>query len=348
VRLVYEPGYSKNVSLARIRSHKVFGRSLSVSLNENGPFDLLYCAVPSTDAGLAALGYAQAHSIPLIIDIQDIWPEAFELIFNPPVAGGLAYGLMRRAIGRVYIGADAIVSVSQTYADVAAKYRAAGGAKPTADTAVVYLGTDLARFDSFAESTADIDKPEGELWVAYIGTLGHSYSIEVITDALAVLRGRGAGNIVFKVMGDGPLMLRFKAHAEAAGIRADFTGRLPYPEMVAMLCRSDIAVNPINKGAAQSVINKVGDYAAAGLPVVSTQDNAEYRSLVSEYGIGYNCTPGDAEGVADAIEALAADKDMRSRMGAANRKLAEEHFDRAATYEAIYRLIDDCSYGKAQ
>ena len=43
--------------------------------------------------------------------------------------------------------------------------------------------------------------------------------------------------------------------------------------MVGMLGVCDIAVNSISKGAAQSIINKHGDYAAAGLPVVNTQES---------------------------------------------------------------------------
>ena len=40
---------------------------------------------------------------------------------------------------------------------------------------------------------------------------------------------------------------------------------MSYEDMVQTLVQCDIAVNPIIKGAAQSIINKVGDYAAAGL-----------------------------------------------------------------------------------
>lgn len=47
-------------------------------------------------------------------------------------------------------------------------------------------------------------------------------------------------------------------------IYAEFTGRLSYEKMVGLLCSCDIVVNPINKGAAQSITNKVGDYALSG------------------------------------------------------------------------------------
>jgi len=175
--------------------------------------------------------------------------------------------------------------------------------------------------------------------IAYIGTLGHSYDLGVVIEALAILSARGMRGLKFVVMGDGPLQEKFVALAEERGVDAEFTGRLPYEQMAGRLAGCHIAVNPIAKGAAQSIINKVGDYAAAGLPVVSTQENPEYRALLSGYGAGINCEDCP-ENVADAIELLVRDPAKRKAMGAAGRRLAEERFDRARTYPAIYELID--------
>ena len=72
-------------------------------------------------------------------------------------------------------------------------------------------------------------------------------------------------------MGDGPLKEEFENYAEEKKVDCQFTGRLEYEKMVGLLCSCDIAVNPIKKGSAGSIINKVGDYAAAGLPVINTK-----------------------------------------------------------------------------
>jgi len=52
--------------------------------------------------------------------------------------------------------------------------------------------------------------------------------------------------------------------------------------MVGLLCACQIAINPIKSKSAGSIINKVGDYAAAGLPVINSQENEEYRRLIKE------------------------------------------------------------------
>ncbi|MDR1042356.1 MAG: glycosyltransferase [Clostridiales Family XIII bacterium] len=200
IRLVNEPGYTKNVSIKRLRSHRRYAKNLYAALVAGDAFDLIYCAVPSIDQGVAALKYANERHIPFIVDIQDIWPEAFELVFHAPIISDMLFAPMRRAIGKVYAGADAIVAVSQTYADVGMKYRATIKRNDTGKAEVVFLGTDLRRFDSFVPREKGGGKPDGEIWVAYIGTLGHSYNINAVTDALAVLKKRGVDDIVFKVM----------------------------------------------------------------------------------------------------------------------------------------------------
>ena len=115
---------------------------------------------------------------------------------------------------------------------------------------------------------------------------------------------------------------------------------LSYDKMVKKLCNCDIAINPISKGAAQSIINKVGDYAMAGLPVISTQECKEYRDLVENYNIGFNCENNNAQDVANKIEILYNDENLRKIMGQNNRKLAEEKFDRGVSYNKIITLIE--------
>ena len=132
---------------------------------------------------------------------------------------------------------------------------------------------------------------------------------------------------------------KFENYAKEKKVSCEFTGRLEYDKMVGLLCSCDIAVNPIKKGAAQSIINKVGDYAAACLPVINTQENEEYRNLVNTYEIGFNCSNDNLEDIADKIELLANKADLRIKLGNNNRRLAEEKFDRNKTYREIIRII---------
>ena len=339
ITLLHETGYPQTVCLQRFYSDYVFGKSVKQYLKQRKRPDVIYCAVPSLVAPYEASKYCSKHGVRFIIDVQDLWPEAFEIVFNIPVLSKVAFTPFRYLANKIYAAADEIVAVSDTYAN-----RALWVNRKCKQGYSVYLGTRLEKFDALRNGIIPYQKPENECWIGYVGTLGHSYDLTCVMDVMNILcNQKGIKNIRFIVMGRGPLQERFQRYAEQLNIPVIFTGMLPYEQMVPMLCACDIAVNPITHGAAQSIINKVGDYAAAGLPVVNTQECPEYRNLVTKYNIGINCENGDAQGLAKAIEQLIVYHELRVEMGKHNRRLAEERFNRAETYPQIVELVDKSS-----
>ena len=332
--MLKEPGYKKNVSLKRFRSHGVFGKNLKKYLAQIEKPDLVYVAVPSLDVGATAAKYCKKNNIPYVVDIQDLWPEAFKLVLTLPVISDIVFAPLTVKANKTYKQADRIIAVSETY-----KNRGIKSCQKDKEGLCVYLGTDLGTFDK-AAAEAKVEKPQGEIWVAYVGTLGHSYNIEIIIEALSRLDEELRKNVVFKVLGDGPYLERFKEYAAERNARVEFLGRMGYGDMVGYLSHADIAVNPIVKGAAQSIINKHGDYAASGLPVVNTQECEEYRALMTDYKCGINCQVDSVQEVAEALEMLIKDENLRTEMGKNSRKLAEERFDRRYTNKLIIAEIE--------
>ena len=102
--------------------------------------------------------------------------------------------------------------------------------------------------------------------------------------------------------------------------------------MVAFLSYCDIVLNPLVKNAPQSIINKHADYAAAGLPVISTQETEEYVSLINEKNIGFNIKCGDSQDFAQKLRILAKNDHLRKLMGSNHRTVAETLFDRDIIY----------------
>ena len=335
ITLIKEPGYKKNVSLKRFYSHYIFAKNVKKYLekSKNNP-DIIYCAVPSLDVAKVVSNFAKKNNVRFIIDIQDLWPEAFKMVFNVPVISNIIFAPMERLANKIYSKADDIVAVSDTYVKRAIKVNQKCDKKLT-----VFLGTDLDYFDK-CKNKDKLEKDKKNLEIAYIGTLGHSYNIKNIIDAIAILNQKEIENIKFVIMGNGPLEQEFKNYAIEKNVTCEFTGRLDYEKMIPRLCEADIAVNPIKKGAAQSIINKVGDYAAAGLPVISTQECTEYKKIVEDYKIGYNVQNDSPEEIAEKILELYNNEELRKEYGKNNRYLAEEKFNRKTNYLKIKELIE--------
>lgn len=336
ITVLHEPEYAKNLSLKRLYAHYVWGKAVGHYLDALSVVpDVIYAPIPSLTVARKAAYYCKKHNTcKYIVDVQDLWPEAFQMVvpgFVKPAFAPIGW-----YINYAYKAADIVVGVSDTYRDRALRVN-----KKDENGLTVYLGNDGGKFDEGREAYK-VEKPENEFWLAYIGTMGFSYDLKCVIDAVKIVNERGSlkQTVKFVAMGRGPLQEEFKTYADNAGIAHEFTGVLPYKQMVGKMCSCDVVMNCINKGAAQSVTNKVGDYALSGLPVINTQENLEYRGLVEEYQCGVNCECGNAEQVADAIERLAKDKDLRERLGANARKLGVERFDRRTSYLNIIEAIE--------
>ncbi|WP_028855466.1 glycosyltransferase [Psychrilyobacter atlanticus] len=334
ITLLNEVGYTKNISLKRFLSHYLLSRNLELFLKKRKTPDVIYCSLPSLSFAKCAARYAKKNNIKFIIDIQDLWPEAFKMAFNPFGIGKIIYEPFRRQANYIYRSADEIVAVSNTYLERALKVN-----NKIEKGHSVFLGTDLSDFDKFKNKKVCIDKKAGEVWITYLGTLGYSYDLLSVIDSISILNVKGFKNIKFIVIGDGPLRSDFEKYAKKKDICIEFTGALEYGNMVKVLKKCDIAVNPIKAGSAGSIINKVGDYAAAELPVLNTQESLEYRKLVDKFNIGINCINNNSEDLAKNLLILLKDKKLRKNMGRNNRKLAENKFDRKLTYKKILDLF---------
>ncbi|OUQ19841.1 glycosyltransferase family 4 protein [Lachnoclostridium sp. An138] len=336
ITMLHEGRYKKNVSLSRFKGHYIWGKQVAEYLKKRKRPDIVYCAVPTLKASYEAGLYCKKNKIRFIIDIQDLWPEAFQMVFNVPVMSKLLFAPFKYLADSIYSNADEIFAVSQTYVNRALKVN-----NKCRNGYSIFLGTELEIFDKNAKEVPIIKKREGELWLAYCGTLGKSYDIECVIKALALLKSRGIEVPRFVVMGEGSKARELRKLAKQNEVDVSFTGMLPYNKMCALLCQCDMVVNPISCGAAQSIINKHADYAASGLPVLNTQENVEYRKLVNVYKMGINCKNNDEYDLADKIEILLKDEHMRKEMGSNARKCAEEKFDRKKTYKKIIRIINE-------
>lgn len=329
-----EPGYPKNICLRRFSSHHAWGKNVEKYLREREKPDVIYCAVPSLTGPLAAANYCRENGVRFVIDVQDLWPEAFEMVIHIPVVSHVGFAPFRAMANRIYAAADAVCAVSQTYVDRALKVN-----RKCSSGCAVFLGTEMAAFDGNAAAHPMTDKPEGALWLGYCGTLGTSYDLTCVFDAMALLREQGSTHPTFIVMGDGPRKEEFEAYAQKLSLPVRFLGRLPYPEMCGVLSACDIVVNPIVGSSAASIINKHADYAACGRPVLNTQSSPEYRALVAEWNMGFNCASGDAADLADKLSCLMNDPVLRQTMGRNARRCAEERFDRAHSYQTLVEVI---------
>lgn len=191
--------------------------------------------------------------------------------------------------------------------------------------AVIHNGKDLrkhqpGKYDG--EIRKELGIPDDKILIGVTSQLRDTKGHSFLLDAFVLLKARFP-NIRLIIAGRGPLHDELKGKAEKLGI-GDSVFFLGHRNDINKVIDSfDIAVLPsLDEGFPNTVV----EYMAMGKPVVATNVGG-IPELVLDGETGFLVQPGDAEGLADALERLIKEKDMRERMGISGRKRVEDFFD---------------------
>ena len=341
--LLRTPRYHKNISLQRVWNHYVYARQLKAqAANCQETPNVIIASSPPLLAANTAMNLAKRLGSKGIVDIQDIWPEQFEVAIPKnlrPIARAFLLPL-RRFASRTYDQADAITAVSHTFLQ-----RALSASRDKNKKSMMLpLGVDLSLHGDCLGKPADdmryIKRNENEFWAIYIGTIGKSYDIKTILDVAERL-SYSYPSIKFLIAGSGPDYAKMRNHAgkkELANVI--FTGLLDYHQLVHLLDQCDIGLNAFAAGAKNALPNKLFDYLATGLPIINSV-KGELESLIKREHIGLQYEAEDAESLAKAIVGLHHNPQERWIMGQRARKLAEERFDMNKEYPKFESFIHE-------
>lgn len=255
---------------------------------------------------------------------------------DPPPPGAYA-GAVDRYIRARTIGAarraDVVLCDSADVAERVARW----GAR----TALVRFGVEPPAEDD-GGWRARLTIPDGAFVVLSTRLLKENYNIHVLIEAFpAVLERVPAAMLVLKEyepFSDPEYRGRCRALVEELAVEhaVRWVGELDPPELRRLYAAADVYASvPSTDGTAVSVFEAM----AAGVPVVATRALGIDESVLRDGETAVLVDPGDREGLAGAIVALAADAGERARLQAAGRAVyeavgsAEREFDEA---ERIY------------
>lgn len=191
---------------------------------------------------------------------------------------------------------------------------------------VIHFGVDL---DRFAQTPARArqaavwakranDKPI----VLFVGRLRHYKGVDILIDAM-----RQVENAHAFIVGIGPMEQAWRALAQAMNVtdRVSFLGEASDEEVVALYHAASLFVLPSTNRAETFGIVQI-EAMACGLPLICTELGTG-TSYVNQHGrTGLVVPPNHPDALAQAINLLVANPEMRRIMGDAGRNRAEEHF----------------------
>jgi glycosyltransferase involved in cell wall biosynthesis len=296
--------------------------------------DVVWGTSPPIFQGFTAWLLARLKGVPFLFEVRDLWP-AFAIAVG--VLRNRTLILLSLWLERfLYHRADLVMVNSPGFvAHVTER-----GARCVE---IIPNGADPDMFNPADDGLAfrSANHLEDEFVVLYAGAHGLSNDLGVVLESARLLADSPLVRIV--LLGDGKEKPTLQK--QAAGMRLVnvlFLPPISKNEMPAALAGADACLailKPIEEYKT-TYPNKVFDYMAAGRPVVLAIDGV-IRDVVEAADCGIFAQPGNPSALAQAIQALAADKERSCRMGLAGRKYLEEHFSRKGLAEKLVGILDE-------
>ena len=332
-RFIHEPwidpnaGYYHNFRYVRSNTKLLF-RNLAAypiirkSLTES-KIDLVHTNVETAWIyGLAA----RSLGIPSIIHLHGL------TTIGTKIGARLMPGILRRC-------ADHLIAVSKPAADAFIQVGIPGGM-----ISVVENGVDIGRFQPDVSEKRDGD-PAGRFFIGAVGAADPRKGWHNLVNACAILKQKypnlrclfvgdlKAGQVKYQGRGTYHDALLRLVTEHGLQDMVEFTGVIE--EMPGVYAGLDLLVQPseIEAGPRAPI-----EAMACGIPVVATRvgGNSDY---VQNGVSGVLCSPDDTQALANAIDCLLSDRELRRRMGIEGRRIALERFSleaHAQKVQAIY------------
>jgi colanic acid biosynthesis glycosyl transferase WcaI len=304
-------------------------------------FDVVFTnQLSPVTVGFPAAILARLKNAPMAMWVLDLWPDtlhALGVIRSPSLLG-----LMGRMIAFIYCRCDLILAQSRSFLP---KIREL--ARP--NQAIEYLPSwaeEAYSYDS-VEPAPEVPARAFSFDVMFAGNIGESQDFPCILDAAERLREHR--HIRWLIVGDGRAAPWVREEIRLRGLEHQvlMLGRYPMERMPSFFVRADtllvtLADQPIF---AMTIPGKLQSYLTAGLPIVAALAG-EGAELLRSSRSGLTATPGDADGLAEAVLELSRmTREQRKLMGQNGLDLSQREFNRKMIIDRIERVLDDLVYG---
>jgi glycosyltransferase involved in cell wall biosynthesis len=197
----------------------------------------------------------------------------------------------------------------------------------------IRCGIDRERYHPPAAGRDDSEPPQ----ILTVAGMSRRKGYDVLLEALADLAGRGA-EFGALLVGDGDERARLEAQSVALGLagRVRFAGALGQDVVPGLYRDADVFCLP---SYAEGVPTVLMEAMASELPAVATHIMG-VPELIDDGHSGLLVPPGRADLLADALERLIADPDLRKRLGRAAAERVAERYDLPMAGRQLEAVLD--------
>lgn len=260
--------------------------------------DVIYAYHPPLTVGIAAALVRFFRRVPVVYDIQDMWPDTLKA--TGMFSNEKLLKIVSRVCDWVYDHVDQIVVLSPGF-----KRLLIGRGVPSQKIDVIYnwCAEDMVRATS---SNPPANFPEtSKFRVLFAGNIGKAQSLDTVIEAAQLLQEKSS-QVAFIFLGGGVEALRLEALAKTRKIDdIYFLPAVPMPEVGSYLFSADALLVHLKRDPLFSITipSKTQAYMAAGKPILMAVDG-DAADLVRDAGCGVVSESDNPQALADAVLAL--------------------------------------------
>jgi len=330
--------YKKNVSLSRIKNHYEVAVSFKKESRKRRLPDLIFCSFPTIDLAYESVRYGKGNGIPVVVDVRDLWPDIFLFPFSG-VIKSVVKVFIKPFVNRtryIFQNCYSITGVSDGYLNFGLNY---GCRSRSINDRVFPLGYDDKGISSVNVENIDftylnIDFNRINVW--FVGTFGQSYDLLTVIDAAREIE-KTDPQILFILTGDGEQMENWK-NASLGLNNIVFTGWVGKAELKYISLNAHIGLMAYAKNAPQGLPNKIYEYMALGLPVLSSLQG-EAKDLIESNGIGLTYEPQNPQDFLKKLKEITKNKKSLVDLKKKCRKVFEQKFNSSIIYNDLVSFL---------
>jgi len=329
--------------LSRLAENLSFGLSAALALALLPRPDVVYInAWPIFAAGIVSF-VAKARRVPIVLSIQDVYPESLFSLKKLDSTTGFAR-LLRWLDASVARIASAVVVVSKSAEDIYSRHRGIASEK------IHCIANWRAAED---QPTPEMAQRQRNLWgietddflIVFAGNVAAACGIESVIKVVSELDNESQTRLIIAGSGSALDSCR-SAAARHKSSRVEFSGSFVAHETLAILCAADVLALPTQGD--QSLFcmpSKLISYMMSGRPVLAiARLESDVAKVVHASGCGWVVQPGDSAGLGQLLgTVIAMARPELARMGLRGREYMLTHFSTEACLPKLVAVVESAA-----
>lgn len=348
IQFIYAPLYKRSVSLSRLYNQYITARSFLRLAEQFQRPDVILCCLPTLDLCEAALQYGKRRQVPVIIDVRDLWPDAF-MKYAPaplkPLWRFILTPLFNKAT-RICAGAAAIVGISEHFVNWGIAY--ARRQRTSLDRCFPFGYSEAKPNDSAIKEAEQnwenlgVKKEPGVFVACFFGYFGWHFELDLVIQAAKILCV-SSRKFIFVLCGSGDKLEYYRKLAKDCP-NVILPGWVGSAAIWTLMRISSVGLAPYKESPTfcRNMPNKSIEYMSAGLPIVSSLKGI-LSDVLKTYQCGKTYQPGDVKGLVAILNDLYDNPVKLHTMSNNAYKLYQEKYRAEKIYNDMAQLIEQVS-----